>query len=132
MRCHLCTEGITRDQERCPGGTKQNRNPARFYSIYNHKVGRKREIPDKNHPTTRKQNLACLTYDQSYAINKTISELLRNGNDIENMHFRVASFECRQNNSQENTKFRFSGVMHDINKTQPLALHLFSIYRINY
>ena len=35
MRCHLCTERITRDQERCPGGTRQNRSPVRFYSIYN-------------------------------------------------------------------------------------------------
>ena len=29
------------------------------------KVGRKWEIPEKNHLTTRKQNLACLTYDPS-------------------------------------------------------------------
>ena len=31
----------------------------------NRKVGRKREIPEKNHLTTRKQNLACLTCDLS-------------------------------------------------------------------
>ena len=35
MRCHLCTERTTRDQERCPGGHRQNRSPVRFYSIYN-------------------------------------------------------------------------------------------------
>ena len=29
------------------------------------KVGRKREIPEKNHLSTRKQNLACLTCDLS-------------------------------------------------------------------
>ena len=69
----------------------------------NRKVVQKREIPEKN---THKQNLACLTCDPSKAINKTISEILGKGNDIRNMHFRVASFECRHNNSQENTKFR--------------------------
>ena len=35
MRCHLCTKRTTRDQERRPGGTRQNRSPVRFYSIYN-------------------------------------------------------------------------------------------------
>ena len=34
-------------------------------SRVNRKVGRKREIPKKKHLTTRKQNLACLTYDPS-------------------------------------------------------------------
>ena len=34
-------------------------------SRFNRKVGRKREIPEKSHLTTRKQNLACLTYDPS-------------------------------------------------------------------
>ena len=34
-------------------------------SRVNCKVGRKREIPEKNNLTTRKQNLACLTYDLS-------------------------------------------------------------------
>ena len=29
-----------------------------------HKVGWKREIPDKNHLTTRKQNLSCLTWPE--------------------------------------------------------------------
>ena len=29
------------------------------------KVGRKREIPEKKHLTTRKQNLACVTFDPS-------------------------------------------------------------------
>ena len=33
--------------------------------IINHKVGRKREIPEKNHLITRKQDLACLTHDPS-------------------------------------------------------------------
>ena len=31
-------------------------------SRVNHKVGRKREIPEKKHLTTRKQNLACLMW----------------------------------------------------------------------
>ena len=31
-------------------------------SRVNRKVGRKREIPEKNHLITRKQNLACLTW----------------------------------------------------------------------
>ena len=35
MRCHLCTERITRDQERCPWDTRQNWSPVRFCSIYN-------------------------------------------------------------------------------------------------
>ena len=34
-------------------------------SWVNRKVGWKREIPKKNHQTTRKQNLACLTPDPS-------------------------------------------------------------------
>ena len=34
-------------------------------SRVNRKVRRKREIPEKNHLTTRKQNLACLTCDPS-------------------------------------------------------------------
>ena len=100
---------------------------------------------------------------RALAINKNISELLRNGNDIGNMHFSVASFERRQNNSQENTKKvnrkvqeepqaeaaanprhqeeekkqgwgipTFWAVMRETNKTQPLALNLSSIYRINH
>ena len=36
-------------------------------SRVNRKVGRKRDIPEKNHITTRKQNLACLTCDSSEA-----------------------------------------------------------------
>ena len=35
MRCHLCTERTTRDQERCPGG---HLSPVRFYSIYNNSL----------------------------------------------------------------------------------------------
>ena len=31
----------------------------------NHKLRRKQKIPEKNHLTTRKQNLACLTCDLS-------------------------------------------------------------------
>ena len=34
-------------------------------SRVNRKVGRKRDIPEKKHLTTHKQNLACLTYDLS-------------------------------------------------------------------
>ena len=34
-------------------------------SRFNRKIGRKREIPENNHLTTRKQNLACLTCDLS-------------------------------------------------------------------
>ena len=34
MRCHLCTERTTRDQEQCPGGHPTNWSPVRFYSIY--------------------------------------------------------------------------------------------------
>ena len=36
-------------------------------SQINHRVGRKQEIPQKKHLTICKQNLACLTYDPSYA-----------------------------------------------------------------
>ena len=36
-------------------------------SRVNRKAGQKREIPEKNHLTTRKQNLACLTCDPSQA-----------------------------------------------------------------
>ena len=36
-------------------------------SRVNHLVGRKQVIPEKKHLTTRKQNLACLTYDPSKA-----------------------------------------------------------------
>ena len=36
-------------------------------SQVNHKLGRKRENPEKNHLTTHKQNLACLTCDPSEA-----------------------------------------------------------------
>ena len=32
-------------------------------SRVNHKMGRKREIPEKKHLNTRQQNLACLTCD---------------------------------------------------------------------
>ena len=39
MRCHLCTERITKDQERgALGDTRQNRSPVRFYSIYNNSL----------------------------------------------------------------------------------------------
>ena len=38
MRCHLCIERTTRDQERCPGGHPTNRSPVRFYSIYNNSL----------------------------------------------------------------------------------------------
>ena len=34
-------------------------------SRFNRKMGWKREIPENNHSTTRKQNLACLTCDPS-------------------------------------------------------------------
>ena len=36
-------------------------NISLILSRVNRKMGRKREIPEKNHMTTRKQNLACLT-----------------------------------------------------------------------
>ena len=38
-------------------------------SRVNCKMGRKRETSEKKHLTTRKQNLACLTYDLSWARN---------------------------------------------------------------
>ena len=37
--------------------------PSRFLSRFSRKP--KRAIPEDNHPTTRKQNLACLTCDPS-------------------------------------------------------------------
>ena len=38
MRCHLCTERITRDQERCPGGHPTKPEPSQIFSIYNNSL----------------------------------------------------------------------------------------------
>ena len=38
MRCHLCTERTTRDQEQCPGGHPTKPGAIRLYSIYNNSL----------------------------------------------------------------------------------------------
>ena len=38
MRCHLCTERTTRDQERYPGGHPTKPEPSQIYSIYNNSL----------------------------------------------------------------------------------------------
>ena len=61
-------------------------------------------------------------------INKNISELLRNGNDIRNISFLFVSFNAGKIIPKKILNPDYWAVMHEITKTQPLVLNLSTIY----
>ena len=61
-------------------------------------------------------------------MNKIILELLRNGNDMVNMSFHIASLNAGKINPKKILNSDFWAVMCEITKTQHLVLNLSVIY----